>query len=149
MNRLFVVGFSLLLALPAFADRAMHRAMMEESVRIQENRIKELSRIAESDGKLARELFEHARFREESAGRLEQKSRDFQAAANEVGGEEKRKFMEFAGELDAFARKDREFAVERKRAAEIIQRQADDAARAAEAHIKHLERMRDFVSHWR
>ena len=156
LTTLVVSVFAMLFAMPALAQpeehhhhHRRHRAIIEESIRQAEERTVELERIAQKDVQLARELREGARRRDAAAQVFDAKGIELaEIAAASEGGD--RRFLEMlANEQRNFARKDREFAAERNRAAEILEHQARDAEEGIRFHREQLVRLREHLERTR
>jgi hypothetical protein len=141
--RRVVTLLTLLVAtLPASAaDRGRARQVISEAIQIEQARMVELSRVAESDAHIAKDLFEHVKYREEAARALDNKANDFRAAASTVDGRDREALLQFANEFAVFANHDRDFAVQRRQAADILERQAADARGAVNEHRAHIAKL--------
>lgn len=132
----------LVVALPAHAgDRGRTRRIISEAIQIEQARITELSRVADSDAQMSRDLFEHVKYREEAARALDAKANEFRDAAATFDGGDRNALLEFANEFATFANHDRDFANQRRQAADILARQAADARGAVNEHRAHIARL--------
>ena len=130
-------------ALPAHAgDKARAREVINEAIQIEQSRAQELARVVDLEAKIARDLMEHVKYREEAACAMEAKANDFRAAANVVDGEDRNALLGFANDFSVFAKHDREFAAQRRQAADFLERQAADARHGVEDHRAHIEKLR-------
>lgn len=130
-------------AMPVYAaDKARARQVINEAIQIEQSRAQELARVAEQDSKIAHDLLEHVKYREEAAKAMDAKAADFRSAANVVDGDDKNALLSFANEFTVFAKHDREFATQRRQAADILERQAADARHGVEDHRAHIEKLK-------
>lgn len=132
---------SLFVAAPAFAA---DDDVCKEAVKLQENRITDLTSAVAYDKRVERELLDGANARDKDADAKDEHAKKFRAAADKQKDDKKKTaFGEFAGWLESEAKTDRMFAKERKAAAAIIGKGWAQAESAIEGHKKFLAKLRE------
>jgi len=142
-----IPALALLQALPAFADMGHFRALIEENIRIEEGRTNDLNRLSATDARLAKEIMESARQRDAEAKIMADRADEMRQEASYAGPGEKRELETFANELQLFSKHDRDQMAEKRQAADILDRQAKEAAQGVRDHRERIQRMRERLAH--
>ena len=142
ISALVIAAASVLLVTPAFA--AEDDVICKDAIKLQENRIADLSSAISYDKKVEKELLDGAAVREKDADAKDEHAKKFKAAADKMTDPKKKQaFLEFASWLEGEAKTDRMFAKERKAAAAIIGKGWAQAESAIEGHKKFLGKLRE------
>jgi hypothetical protein len=140
-----VLGALLLTSAVAHAggfDRGRYRRALEESIRLEEERMRELETVATNDERLASELENGVKARERSAASWEIREREFMEIANLSGGE-RGDLEALAREMRVFSEHDRGLANGRRTALDAIRAQIRSAREGIMNHRAHIDRLRD------
>lgn len=128
---------------PAFADPARIRKVLSESIKIEEDRAREMDGMAKNDAKLAADILRLVVVRERFAAAMEAKARDMRDAAAVTQGPDQATLNNFAKEFETFAQHDRGQAEQRKQAGHILEEQARGGEEAARKHSDNVARLRE------
>jgi hypothetical protein len=133
---------ALFTAAPAFAGD--DDVVCKDAVKLQENRIADLTSAVSYDKRVEKELLDGATAREKDADAKDEHAKKFRAAADKQKDDKKKSaFIEFAGWLESEAKTDRMFAKERKAAAAILGKGWAQAESAIEGHRKFLAKVKE------
>jgi hypothetical protein len=137
------------LARVAAADPALARDTIKESIKIEEDRAKELDGMAKHDETLAKDIDNLVKVRERFAADAEARAKKIRESlsgpwpANSEADKARKALEKFAAAYDEFAKHDHEQAAKRKQAADILAEQAREGAEAAKKHREHAGELRD------
>lgn len=143
---LIVCGLTL--ALPAAAQDM--RQKLQEEIRLQHERARELQQIGQNDERMSQDLNNQAQALEDHANRLDQRARDFRAMASAqmFNQQNAQQLNGIANELDGYARSDRSNVGFRRRVANDMANSAHGAYDAARAHEDHANRLQQMLNSW-
>ena len=133
---------ALMLSSAVWADKASYRLQLEEAVKLQEQRVHEIEASAQHDATIAKELFKLADDKLTAANQATAQAKAFNDAASTTTGAEKTELQGFAKEMQTYANYDRTFAEDRKKAAEIVDRQVHEMSKGLQDHRATIERMK-------
>jgi hypothetical protein len=119
----------------AFADAPNPKKVLQEALKLQETRAKELAGVAKNDDKLAKEVEKYVDAREKAAAAMEAKAKEMHDAAAVATGDDQKDLTDFANEMDTYAKHDHDMVAKRKEAMTILQ----DQAKGAEEGVKNHE----------
>ena len=110
-------------------------------LKLEEQRIHEIEASEQHDATIAKELFKLADDKMTAANQSAAQAKAFNDAAAVSTGAEKTELQGFAKEMQTYASYDRAFAEDRKKAAEILDRQAKEMATGLKEHHATVERI--------
>lgn len=143
MKKTFVLLCALSLSGVAMAaDKATYRKDLEETLKLEEQRIHDLQGSTPHDAALAKELLKLAEVKGDVAKQFAAKAKAFNDAAGLSTGAEKTELQDFAKDMQVYADHDRAFAEDRKKAAEILDRQAHEGEQAIKTHQATVEKIK-------
>ena len=134
-------------ALPASAQQDI-RMKLQEEVRMQHDRARELQTVGQADERMAQELNNLAQQLDDHANRLDQRAREFHTMANAqmFNPRAKEQLMKLAEESEGYARSDRTNVTFRRRLASDLSNSAHgayDAARELESRAARVQAFLD------
>jgi hypothetical protein len=126
-------------------DKAV--VVLKMTIEMLEGRVRELEHTKEFDDREARELDRHAEGRERTANAMAARAKEYRdlAALFPAGDTVRAELETIAKDLDIFAGKDREFAADRRKAAQILKAQAASAAEDIKADRAAIERYKQII----
>jgi hypothetical protein len=137
-------GLTMLVGSNAHAayDKAKAKKTIQELIKFEGERMKELEGVAKNDQKMADDIEKGVKAREKGAATWDAKQKEFTEMAGLSDGSDKTEFENFAKEMDVFKQHDKDLADGRQKAATILHDQAKGAHDGAEAHKAHMEKLK-------
>ena len=132
----------MMLSSAACADKASYKKQLEEALKLEEARVSNIEAASGHDEALAKEITQLATEKMASAERYTAQAKAFTDAAAGSSGPEKADLDAFAKEMQAYAGYDRKFADERKKAADILEKQRAEMAQGLPTHKAEIDRIK-------
>jgi hypothetical protein len=126
----------------AWADNATYRKQLEDALKLQEQRIQQINASQQHDATIAKELYKLSDDKLAEANQFTAQAKGFNDAAAHSSGADKADLQAFAADIQRYADYDRTFAAERKKAADILDRQVHEMAEGLKAHQATVDRIK-------
>jgi hypothetical protein len=131
--------------LAAQQDKAV--AVLKLTIEMLEGRVRELERTRDFDNRESKELEEHANLRDRTAAAMTARAKEYRdiAALFPAGDTVRAELETIAKDLEVFAGRDRDFATDRRKAAQILKAQAQSAGEDIKTDRAAIEKYKQLI----
>jgi hypothetical protein len=131
---------------PSALMSAEHRAKIQEEIHLQEARAKELEALVARDRQARHDVEVNWGILERHAREATARAREFRDAANAVAGKARADLLQFATELETYAKHDEDNAAYQHEIAERLNKTIALEESARQWHVNMVQRLKDYLA---